>query len=101
MKNLPDNYTLKSERSITVATGFAAYSLIEYCAREVEKKVSNIQINVVKIQNRLFGERITAENTDFEVINCDITSFTSLNEAVSLLDKLKNLYDLISQKDLS
>lgn len=59
LKNLPDDYTLKSERSITVATGFAAYNLIEYCAREVEKRISNIHINVVKIQNRLFGERIT------------------------------------------
>lgn len=42
-----------------MVTGAAAFRLIEYIAKAVEKRVANIQIEVVKIPNRLFGERIT------------------------------------------
>ena len=56
---IPDGYTLKKDRRITMATGAAAFRLIEYIAKTVEKKVANIHIEVVKIPNRLFGERIT------------------------------------------
>ena len=56
---IPDGYTLKKDRRITMATGAAAFRLIEYIAKSVEKKVANIHIEVVKIPNRLFGERIT------------------------------------------
>ena len=42
-----------------MVTGAAAFRLIEYIAKSVEKKVPNIKIEVVKIPNRLFGERIT------------------------------------------
>ena len=59
LSELPDGYTLPKERSITIATGVAAYELIKYIAAETEKKVKNIHINVVEIENRLFGERIT------------------------------------------
>lgn len=59
LKDIPDGYTLKNDRRITMATGAAAFRLIEYIAKAVEKKVRNIQIEVVKIPNRLFGERIT------------------------------------------
>ena len=56
---IPEGYTLKKDRRITMATGAAAFRLIEYIAKTVEKKVANIHIEVVKIPNRLFGERIT------------------------------------------
>ncbi len=59
IKDIADGYKLKKDRTITMATGFAAYNLLSYVAREVENRVSNIKINVVKIENRLFGERIT------------------------------------------
>ncbi len=59
IKRIPEGYTLPNERRITMATGTAAFRLIEYFARSVEKKVTNIQIEVVRIPNRLFGERIT------------------------------------------
>lgn len=59
IKSVPDGFRLGKERHITMATGAAAYRLIEYIAKTVEKKVPDIKIDVIKIQNRLFGERIT------------------------------------------
>lgn len=59
IKSVPEGFKLGKERHITMATGAAAYRLIEYIAKTVEKKVPDIKIDVIKIQNRLFGERIT------------------------------------------
>ena len=59
LKDIPNGYKLPSERKITMATGVAAYNLIDYFAKSVENKVANIRINVIKIENKLFGERIT------------------------------------------
>lgn len=59
ISEIPDGYALKEERHITMATGVAAFRLIEYIAKTVEKKIANIKIDVVRIQNRLFGEKIT------------------------------------------
>lgn len=56
---LPDNIELPKSRSVTTATGSAAFELIKYAAVELEKKVKNLKINVVKIENNLFGEKIT------------------------------------------
>ena len=44
---------------VAMVTGAAAFRLIEYIGKTVEKKVTNIHIEVVKITNRLFGEMIT------------------------------------------
>lgn len=52
-------FSFENERKITMATGHAAFRLIEYIAKSVEEKFENIHINVVKIDNKLFGERIT------------------------------------------
>ncbi len=59
VNDLPKDYLLPSERKITMATGVAAYGLIKYIADTVQSKVKNLHINVVKIENKLFGERIT------------------------------------------
>lgn len=59
IKNIPDGYTLNADRHITMATGAAAFRLIEYIGKTVEKRVKNIKIDVIKIENKLFGERIT------------------------------------------
>ena len=59
INDLPEDYSLPNERKITMATGVAAYGLIKYISDEVQAKVKNLHINVVKIENRLFGERIT------------------------------------------
>ena len=50
---------LPVRRRITMATGVAAYPLMKYCADRVTAKVSNIEINVVRIENKLFGEHVT------------------------------------------
>ncbi len=57
--DLPSDYSLEFERKITLATGEAAYELINSFAQAVENKVKNIRINTVKINNKLFGEKIT------------------------------------------
>ena len=59
INDLPEDYSLPNERKITMATGVAAYGLIKYISDKVQAKVKNIHINVVKIENKLFGERIT------------------------------------------
>ena len=59
INDLPEDYSLPNERKITMATGVAAYGLIKYISDKVQAKVKNLHINVVKIENRLFGERIT------------------------------------------
>lgn len=59
INELPEDYSLSAERKITMVTGVAAYGLIKYIADTVESKVKNIRINVVKTENKLFGERIT------------------------------------------
>ncbi len=59
LNDLPDGFAVNNERSVTVATGAAAYELIKYIAKKTENKVRNIHINVVRIENKLFGERIT------------------------------------------
>lgn len=56
---LPKSYSLGEERKITMATGVAAYELMKYIAEKVQKKVKNLHIDVIKIENKLFGERIT------------------------------------------
>ncbi|MBQ8575066.1 MAG: DUF512 domain-containing protein [Clostridia bacterium] len=59
VKDLPDSYSLATERKITMVTGVAAYGLIKYIADTVQSKVKNLHINVVKIENKLFGDTIT------------------------------------------
>ncbi len=56
---LPEGYLLPSERKIAIATGVAAFPLMKYIADTVQSKVKNLHINVVKIENKLFGDTIT------------------------------------------
>ena len=48
-----------SYRKITLVTGVAAYPLIKEIAEECEKKDRNLRLNVKKIINNYFGEKIT------------------------------------------
>ncbi len=59
VKDLPEDYCLDAERKITMVTGVAAYGLISYIAEKIQSKTKNLHINVIKIENRLFGEKIT------------------------------------------
>ncbi len=47
------------KRKITVITGYAAYPLICELVDETVKKWHNLIINVVRVKNTLFGEKIT------------------------------------------
>ncbi len=46
-------------RRATIATGAAAYPLIRHLAEELCSKVDGLQVDVVKIVNKFFGESIT------------------------------------------
>ena len=47
------------ERSLSIATGRAAYGFISECAGKVMAKFPNIRINVYEIRNDFFGENVT------------------------------------------
>ncbi len=46
-------------RSITVATGYAAYKLISELCKKAEEKFEGLKINVIKIKNEFFGDTVT------------------------------------------
>jgi putative radical SAM enzyme (TIGR03279 family) len=47
-----------NEKEITIVTGVAAYDLLSVVSKKIMKKV-NVKINVEKIVNNFFGEKIT------------------------------------------
>ena len=47
------------DRKITLATGEAAYDLLNELARMACERVSGLNINVIKIKNTFFGESVT------------------------------------------
>ncbi|MBQ8448237.1 MAG: DUF512 domain-containing protein, partial [Clostridia bacterium] len=47
------------ERSVSIATGHAAYGFICECAEKVRAKFPNVRINVYEIRNDFFGESVT------------------------------------------
>ena len=51
--------TLEEERTVTVATGVAAYDMLEGSAKRMMELCPLLKINVVKIINEFFGESIT------------------------------------------
>ncbi len=59
--NYIDEYLadVKLPRTVSVATGVAAYDTVVSMARALEEKVSGLKINVYKIINSFFGESIT------------------------------------------
>lgn len=46
-------------KTITVATGCAAFKLLSDLCKKAEEKFQGLKINVVKIDNRFFGETVT------------------------------------------
>lgn len=51
--------SLNGERTVTVATGVAAYGMLSQFADKLMALCPHLKINVVKIINRFFGESIT------------------------------------------
>lgn len=50
---------VKTKRTVSIATGVAAYPLIYDIARKCEEKNKNLKCNVFAIKNDFFGEKIT------------------------------------------
>ena len=57
LNNMNNKYTLLTDE-ITIVTGVCAYNLMVSLAEKIMSKI-NVKINVVKIINNFFGERIT------------------------------------------
>lgn len=53
------SFTVSEKREISIATGEAAYPLLEELSALAQKKYKGLKINVYKIKNRFFGESIT------------------------------------------
>ncbi len=56
---LADEDARDINRTVTVATGCAAYPLISRLCKLAEDKFSGLKINVIKINNDFFGETVT------------------------------------------
>ena len=53
------DYTLENARTISIATGEAAYPFITEIVDRIEKKWDNIKCNVFAVKNNFFGGQIT------------------------------------------
>ncbi len=47
------------KKTVSLATGYAAQSLIEELAKELQTRFSGLSVNVYPIKNNFFGESIT------------------------------------------
>ena len=52
-------YALNESRTVSIATGVAAYEHIKELAVFAENRIEGLKVNVYKIINRFFGESIT------------------------------------------
>lgn len=59
LQELDDYRYPGGKRKATVATGAAAYPLIKELCAEICKKSDGLEINVIEVKNKLFGEMIT------------------------------------------
>ena len=51
--------SVKGKRQVTVVTGVAAYGMLSEFARKITELCPSLEVNVVKIINKFFGESIT------------------------------------------
>ncbi len=56
---LQDAEEINMPRTVSIATGMAAFEFIKSLARRLEEKVKNLKINVYGIKNNVFGENVT------------------------------------------
>ncbi len=57
--SLDGNFTLPGERNVSIATGCAAYPLIQELSSLAESRVKGLKVSVNRIINDFFGENIT------------------------------------------
>lgn len=69
LEDINAGYLLPEKRTVTIATGYAAYPLLEELAQAAMKKIDNLTVNVYKIKNDFFGENITVAGL---VVGCDL-----------------------------
>ncbi len=82
---ISDNEITEIKRTISVATGYAAYDFICELVRKAEKAVKGLSVNVYKIKNDFFGENITVAGllTGTDIVN-QLKDKTELGEALLL-----------------
>lgn len=73
LDNIPENFTLLTDE-ITMVTGACAYDFMVSLSQKIMNKIK-IKINVVKIINKFFGERITV---------------SGLTTGIDIIDQMKN-----------
>ncbi len=68
---LEDTESAELQKTVSIATGVAAYPLIKIIAEMIEKKVNGLKCNVYAIKNDFFGEKITVAGlvTGRDIIN--------------------------------
>ena len=59
----------KYSRTVTVATGEAAYGFISECAKKIEEAADGIKINVLAVKNNFFGGKVTVTGL---ICGCDL-----------------------------
>lgn len=59
------------QRTVSIVTGTAAFWLMKDIAARVEKKFSELKVNVISVENRFFGEMVTVAGllTGNDIIN--------------------------------
>ena len=66
---IEDAKPLKKAKTVSIATGMAAFSFVESMAKRLEEKTGNLKINVYGIENTVFGKNITVAGL---LCGCDI-----------------------------
>lgn len=56
---LEDEENVPCQRTVTIATGVAAYELIKKLAKSAEEKFSGLSVQVICVKNEFFGENVT------------------------------------------
>lgn len=76
----------KSPRSVSVATGYAAYSHICAIAEKLERSFDGLKINVYRIKNNFFGDSITVSGLITGKDLCEQLSGCDLGEELIFPD---------------
>ena len=56
---LDEENSREIKRTVTIATGYAAYDLLCELSKKAEEKFSGLKVDVIKIKNEFFGESVT------------------------------------------
>ena len=70
-ENIDENSVCEKEKTVSFATGTAAYPLMCDFAKKIEENIPKLRVNVYEINNNFFGESITVAGliTGHDLIN--------------------------------